>query len=172
MDFFGDVYFTLGSIMLPSNEQIRTILSSKDNFRLAIIGFSSIEQALNLLILEALSTTHKLELQKLSIELKLDLAIALRVLRKESKGLVKNLSKIRNYYAHSYKQEANFNTVSELKSYFSQAQRKMASTHFKNAITYTDTLCLAISIAYYEIEGSIKILKNQKIKKSKKKRCF
>jgi len=122
--------------MLPTDEQIRSLASTGDVFKFAVVGFSAIEAALEELISESLLTEHQVELKRLSVELKADLAIALGLFERDSKGLLMKLSKLRNFYAHQFTVGADYCSVAELKSSFGESQRALAREHFTNANTF------------------------------------
>ena len=82
--------------MKSSNEDIVHLIQTGDPFKISVLGFSAIEEALEQLIQEALPSPHKLETQRLSPIFKVDLAIGLGVFPHDFKGIVIKLSKIRN----------------------------------------------------------------------------
>lgn len=157
---FGGVQ---GGKVLPSQERVHTLIKTGDVFRYAIVGFSAIEAALDCLIVETLVTTHKLELRRLSAELKVDLAIGLGVLDKESKGLICRLSKIRNHYAHSLDSEGEYCSIDELKSCFSKRHRELSGEYFAGIETFMEAMRVSFVAVYYELLAAIEHRKESKI---------
>lgn len=148
--------------MLPTEEQIQNLVSTGDVFKYAIVGFSAIETALEELISESLLTSHRVELKRLSVELKADLSIALGLFDRDSKGLLLKLSKVRNFYAHEFTSGADYCSADELKSSFGEAQRSIAREYYANAKTFREALRVAFISAYYEIVGAIERVKAKK----------
>jgi hypothetical protein len=141
--------------MLPTNEKIVNLAHTGDVFRHAIVGFSIIEAALEELLAHALVSSHKVELSRMTVGLKVDLAIALGLLQVESKGLIMKLSKIRNHYAHEVEQNNEYCDYQEVKSCFSETQRSLAREHFDPINTFAGALRIAFVCAFYEIKGAI-----------------
>jgi hypothetical protein len=141
--------------MLPTNEEIQNLISTGDVFRYAVVGISAIELALEELISESLLTSHRVELTKLTIELKVDLSIGLGLLSRDSKGLLIKLSKIRNYYAHEFKTGTDYCPHEELKSCFSKVHRSIVGDYYAKADNFKETLRISFIAAYYELTNSI-----------------
>jgi len=141
--------------LLPTDEEIQGLAATSDVFRYAVVGFSAIETAVEELIAQALLTSHRVELQKMTFGLKLDLAIGLGLMHRDSKGLHTKLSKIRNSYAHEFKTGIDFCSAAELKSCFSDYQRSIAENHFNEASDFESTLRVAFVSAFYEIKDAI-----------------
>ena len=148
--------------MLLTLEQIQALSKTGDVFRYAVVGFSAVETALEELLIESLVTSHGVELSRLSVELKLDLAIGLGVIGRKSKPLMMKLSKVRNFYAHEFAVDAEYCPVAELKSCFSPRQRLLAGKYFAAADTFREGLRVAFITAYYDVVGAIDGLKKRK----------
>ncbi|MBM4038858.1 MAG: hypothetical protein FJ290_10115 [Planctomycetes bacterium] len=142
--------------MLPTDEDIQNLSAAGDAFKYAVVGFSAIELALDKLISCALPAAHQVELTRLSVGLKVDLAIALGLLPLESKGLLLKLAEIRNLYAHQFRPDAKLCSAAELKGCFGPAQRTLAGEHLDTATTFTETLRVAFVSAYYQLVARIR----------------
>ncbi|WP_017942550.1 MULTISPECIES: hypothetical protein [unclassified Thioalkalivibrio] len=151
--------------MLPTDEDIQRLSASGDPFKYAVVGFSAIELALEKLISNALPAAHRVELRKLSVGLKVDLAIALGLLTVESKGLLLKLNKIRNFYAHEFRSDVEPCTAAELKSCFGPSHRTLADEHLAGAATFTETLRVGFVSTYYELIGRIRWVQDRKAKR-------
>jgi hypothetical protein len=152
--------------MLPTDSEIKKLAQTGDVFRHAVVGFSAIEIALEELIAQALLSSHRVELGKLTFGFKVDLAIGLGLLHRDSKGLLIKLSKIRNHYAHEFKTGGEYCHPSELKSCFSESQRSIAEDHFEGATSFESILRVAFVSAFYEIRNAIARQQAMKIKRA------
>jgi hypothetical protein len=148
--------------MLPSQEQIHSLIKTGDAFKYAVVGFTAIEAAIDELILDSLHTSHQLELKRLSVDLKVDLLIGLGSLRRDSKGLLVKLSKARNYYAHEFVGTADYCKPQELVSCFGKHQRDLAKEHLEGVRSFRDALRVAFIAGYYDVVSGIERLKEIK----------
>jgi hypothetical protein len=151
--------------MLPSEEQIHSLIRTGDVFKYAVVGFTAIEAAIDELISDSLHTSHRLELKRLSTDLKVDLLLALGSLRKDSKGLLIKLSKARNYYAHEFVGAEDYCPPQELISCFGKHQRETAKEHIEAIQTFKDALRVSFITAYYDVLAGIERLKEIKRKR-------
>jgi hypothetical protein len=90
-----------GTMKLPSNDDLGAIIGSRDYLRTIIRGHQAVETMLDATISEALPKPHTLELARLSFGLKVDLAVALRIIPSESRACYVSINKIRNRFAHN-----------------------------------------------------------------------
>jgi hypothetical protein len=148
--------------MLPTEDEVHALVKTGDVFRYAIVGFSAIEAAFEELIVESLVTSHRLELRRISFELKVDFAIGLGVFPAQSKPLLTKLSKIRNYYAHEFSAQAEYCSPAELKSCFSAAQRSLAGDYYAGAETFREAMRVGFISAYYEALRSVEGVRAEK----------
>lgn len=148
--------------MLPTDDDIKRLSMTGDPFRYAVAGFAAIELALETLIAASMVRTHRVELKRLSVGLKVDLAIALGVLSLDSKGLVLQLSRVRNFYAHEFKIGKELCSAADLKACFGKRQRAFAEEHLDAARDFTETLRVAFIIAYYELVSAIQAIEHRK----------
>ena len=151
--------------MLPSEEQIHSLIRTGDVFKYAVVGFTAIEAAIDELISESLHTSHRLEVKRLSIDLKVDLLIALGSLRKDSKGLLIKLSKARNYYAHEFADAKDYCPLQELISCFGKHHRETAKENIETIRAFKDALRVSFITAYYDVLAGIERIKEIKRKK-------
>lgn len=148
--------------MLPTEEQIHSLIKTGDIFKYSVAGFSAIEAAIDVLVSESFHTSHRVELNRFSTELKVDLLIALGTLRKESKGLLVKLSKARNFYAHEFAGDVEYCPQQELISCFSKHHREMVREHIGDIQTFRDALKVSFIAAYYDIIAGIERLREFK----------
>lgn len=153
--------------MLPSQEQIHSLIKTGDVFKYAVVGFTAIEAAIDELISDSFHTNHRVEVTRLSTDLKVDLLIALGSLRKDSKGLINKLSKTRNYYAHEFVGANEYCQPQELISCFGKHQREMAKDHIEAIATFKDALRVSFITAYYDVIAGIERLKRIKREREK-----
>lgn len=154
--------------MKSSNEDIARLIQTGDPFKISVLGFSAIEEALEQLIQEALPSPHKLETQRLSPSFKVDLAIGLGVFPNDFKGIVIKLSKIRNACAHEFDLKVKPFKSSELVSAMSEEQRASISTKkFNDAEDYS-VLSFAVFTTYIEITSRITYFRQVRADRIKK----
>lgn len=84
---------------LPTDEEFRKASDAKEILNLVIRAHGELEIAIRVAIAEALAEPHELELERLSFPLKVDLAVALGVMRSAIRPLLLRLNKIRNDFA-------------------------------------------------------------------------
>ncbi|MDO8343946.1 MAG: hypothetical protein Q7T48_12145 [Cellvibrio sp.] len=151
---------------LPTNEEISNLIQSGDVFRISISGVSAIELALELLISESLLTSHRVELSRLSIDFKVDLSIGLGLLHSDSKGLLVKLSKIRNFYAHSFDIGVDFCPHTELRSCFSKSHRSFVGDRCDTASNFLEAVRISFIAAYHELVQLIEFQRLKRIQRS------
>ncbi|WP_141638598.1 hypothetical protein [Halomonas sp. KM-1] len=153
--------------MKSSNEDISHIIQTRDPFKISVLGFSAIEEALEQLIQEALPSPHKLETQRLSPSFKVDLAIGLGVFPHDFKGIVIKLSKIRNAYAHEFDLKVKPFKSSELVSAMPEEQRTSVST-IKNDDEDIQVLSFSVFTTYIEVTSRIKYFRQVRAERVRK----
>lgn len=88
------------NVELPARKALLEILNASDPLIQILRGHQAIDAALCAGIGEALAEPHALEITRMSFELKLDLAVALGVLRPEAWPAFRSINRIRNAFAH------------------------------------------------------------------------
>jgi hypothetical protein len=96
-----------------SNKELEALLTPEEPMLVIIKSHQLLESSLILAISESLPVRHQLELSRLSFPLKVDLAIALKMVALDSKPLWVFFNKLRNDFAH--KSEANLTPSVESK---------------------------------------------------------
>ena len=84
----------------PDRKTLLEILNAPDPLVQVVRGHQAIDAALCAAIGEALAEPHALEITRMSFDLKLDLAVALGVLRHEARPAFSSINRIRNAFAH------------------------------------------------------------------------
>lgn len=151
--------------MKSSNEDIALLIKTEDPFKISVLGFSAIEEALEQLIQEALPSAHKVETQRLSPSFKVDLAIGLGVFPHDFKGIVIKLSKIRNSYAHEFDLEVKPFKDSELIAAMSKEQRESVTEKEYIASSPCSILSFAVLTTYIEVTSRIAYFRQVRARK-------
>lgn len=86
---------------LPTDEQLQEFLNDEDPISFVIRGHQALEAAIISAINEALPMPHELEISRLSFNLKVDLAIALHIVRPEIRPILLAVNAVRNKFAHT-----------------------------------------------------------------------
>jgi hypothetical protein len=81
-------------------DEFAQLIGNEDPLSFVIRGHQATEAALVCLIATALPNPHQMELAKLSFQLKVDLAVALQLIRSESRPLFFAVNTVRNRFAH------------------------------------------------------------------------
>lgn len=146
-----------------SDEDFQKIIGNPDPVVISIRGQIAIESALTEVISHGLPEPHHLEVTRLTYPLKVDLAVALRGLRSESRPLFLKLNSIRNKFAHS--PAATFEDVvtQEIKSCMATHQREMVGEHFLSADTPKDALIIGTVAAFYEARSAAEGLRKKRV---------
>jgi hypothetical protein len=84
-----------------TNKEFDALVEEADEFTLAIKGHQAVMQVLDLAIGEALTSGHTLEIASLSAGLKIDLAVALGVVKEDDGPFLRKINTIRNTFAHA-----------------------------------------------------------------------
>lgn len=152
-------------MLRPTNEQFITILNALDLAVLSIRGHVAIESALSDVIVNALPDPHQLEIERLSFPLKVDLAIALKGLHKDSRPLFLKLNTIRNRFAHQATAELDESSARDLKNSMAIIHRKMVGDHFNTSNDSRSILRIATAAAFYESHGAADHLADKKLER-------
>ncbi|MDW1977336.1 hypothetical protein [Vibrio sp. Vb1980] len=124
------------------DDQIEQFLLLDDLMKISIIGFSIIESEIEKLISLGLGEGHKVEVKKMSVRIKIDLAIALGTFPHSYKGILGKLAYWRNEYAHKVYISSTPETINHIKSSLSSSQK--TALKLKNGYTDTEVLRYAI----------------------------
>ncbi|MDS1833522.1 hypothetical protein QX240_22645 [Vibrio vulnificus] len=124
------------------DDQIEQFLLLDDLMKISIIGFSIIESEIEKLINLGLGEDHQVEVKKMSVRIKVDLAIALGTFPHSYKGIFGKLADLRNEYAHKVYIGSIPMPLHHIKSSLSSSQH--AALKLKNSYTDTEVLRYAI----------------------------
>lgn len=151
----------------PTEDDFRAAHEAPDLHSMVVRTQSEVEVALRMVISEALEEPHRLELDKLTFPLKVDLAIALRAINPAMRPTFLKLNRIRNNFAHNAHAEFSEQAAKELRSTLPNSHRDKLHTNFDKAKTPRETLKVVFVIAYFEVLGAIERLQDRKSKKAK-----
>jgi hypothetical protein len=147
-----------------TGEEVDDLLKPDDTLTVAIRGHQAIEGLLNLAISEALPNPHTLEVQHVPLALKLDLAVALGIIRTEELPALAKFNSIRNKLVHDRtsmfgKSDARdfYNTWSKGLRYVAQMERSRPS------IEPIALLRLGVKVAYVFVEVTISNMRDDKM---------
>ena len=147
----------------PTHEQFIAILNAPDLAVLSIRGHIAIESVISDVIFQALPDPHHLEVERLSFPLKLDLAVALKALQKDSRPLFMKLNVIRNRFAHQATAHLDEATACDLKNSMSELHRKLVGDHFDTSNDPRHILRTAMAAAFYEAYMAAEHLAHKKL---------
>jgi hypothetical protein len=133
-----------------SDAEFLTIVNDDDFLCVTIRGHQAIDDALNAAISQALLEPHALEIERLTFALKIDLAVALRVIGIESRSLFVILNRVRNRFAH--RADAGFDSqhATELRNSFPLTQRAGLEQELAQ-LSPKELLRRGIAIAFLEV---------------------
>lgn len=149
--------------MLPSREQLLEILNASDCLTIVLRGQQAVERALDAAISEALPEPHALEIEKLSFALKSDLAVALRVIRADSRGALLALYRIRNRFAHRFDAAFGQKEAEDLGNALSAWQRHLLGREPSAYAEPRDLLRNAIAVLFVECTSAQSRLQEAKL---------
>jgi len=138
-----------------SAEEFQAIINSGDEFTLAVRGHLAVDSVLSELISSALPEPYEIEISRVSFPLKVDLAIALRVLRPDSRTLFLKSNSIRNRFAHEPKARVTEEGAKEIKAVMTDFHRRIAGAHFIAAETAYSTLRMGLAVAFFEARAAV-----------------
>jgi hypothetical protein len=147
----------------PTDAEFRAIVNGNDEAVISIRGHVAIEAALSEVIAQALPAAHEIELERISFPLKIDLAIALKAIRPESRPLLVVLNRVRNRFAHEASATLEESDFAEIRNSMSAIHRSVLRERFDSAKTPRDALRLGAVAAFYEARGVTERLVAQKI---------
>jgi|GEM_PF-4335771 len=152
-------------MLRPTNEQFIEITCTTDFAALSIKGHIAIDSALSDVILQTLPEPHVIEVERISFLLKVDLAIALRSMRQDSRPLFQKLNTIRNQFAHRANAQLDETMARELKNCISEHQGNILRLSDDSDLWKTprQILELCTAAAFYDVIHSLNILKFHKL---------
>jgi hypothetical protein len=149
--------------MLPSREQFLEILNAPDCLTIVVRGQQAVERALDAAISEALPAPHALEVEKLSFALKADLAVALRVIRADSRGALLALYRVRNRFAHRFDAAFEQKEAEDFGNALSGWQRHLLGREPSAYTEPRDLLRNAIAVLFVECTSAQRRLQEAKL---------
>ncbi len=149
--------------MLPSREQLLEILNAPDCLTIVLRGQQAVERALDAAISEALPEPHALEVEKLSFALKADLAVALRVIRTDSRGALLALYRIRNRFAHRIDAAFEQKEAEDFGNALSGWQRHLLGREPSGYAEPRDLLRNAVAVLFVECTSAQRRLQEAKL---------
>lgn len=135
---------------LPSEAEFRRAVDAVDVLNLVIRSHGELERALKVAISEALVDPHEIEMERMSFPLKVDLAVALGVIREDVRPLMIKLNRIRNTFAHDSRADFTDKEAAEVLGAFSPAHREGMRTHLDTAKSPREVLRIGFVLAFCE----------------------
>jgi hypothetical protein len=148
---------------LPTSDEFRQAADAVDPLVMVIRGHLFIDSVLNSAISEGLFEPHEIEIERFSFPLKLDLAIALGVLRKESRPIFLKLNRLRNEYAHKPDAIINEATAQEIVSSLTKYQRQLVKQFIDEAKRPREFLRIALTVAFFEAKHAAEMALERKL---------
>lgn len=145
------------------DEEFSEIVTAPDLLTLGVRGHSAIDLNLRRFLSESLPAAHEVELDRLSFSLKLDLAVALKGLRAESRPLFQRLNQLRNRLAHHPSATFTQKEADALIACFSEHQKELSRHHRTTHSSPLAAVKLAVVIGYFEVEGAVEGAINRRL---------
>jgi hypothetical protein len=146
-----------------TNEEFDDLLKSDDAFNIAIRGHQAIETLLNLAISEVLSSPHTLEVRRVPFGLKLDLAVALGIVRASEQPAFAKMNSIRNKFAHDSTTTFGEREARDFFNTWSDALRRSVDTKtFDPNLEPIEVLRRGIAVLHVFVELAISHMRDEK----------
>lgn len=142
-------------VTVANNAQIQTAI---------IMTNVVLENMLELAISEVLAERHYLELRRVPFPLKLDLAIALKLLPIESRPVYVKVNALRNRYAHDWKAELKDKDIEDLVHCLSDWQRQAFGISTEEGMVAEDKLRICFLVLYIELKSIISHIRDQAVR--------
>jgi len=146
-----------------THQQFLTLIGAPDILTIVLRGQQAVEGVLDAAISEALPEPHALEIEKLSFALKADLALALGVIRADSRGAFLALSRLRNRFAHSLTAEFEQREAADLENALSNWQRQLVGHEPFPLADPRNLLRRVIAVLFAECSGAQHRLQDAKL---------
>jgi hypothetical protein len=150
-------------IRLPTDDELLAAVNAPDLLTVAIRGHQCVEAALNQLLNAALTAPHEIEIKRVSFAPKVDLAIALGLLRVDSRALFLAVNRIRNQYAHDQQAQFDSNQSADVANAFSSYHRRVTGIDPAVPRAAREALEYAIGITFVEAQSSAERVHNEKV---------
>ena len=139
------------------------IMGTKDPLSLSIRGHAFIDSLLSKGISEILPFPHSVEIERTGFLLKVDLAIALGMIAKDSRAVFVTFNSIRNSFAHKSTTSFEIEDAKNLFNCLSKVQRHALSQKFSDYGKPRDVLKDCVAVMAIELEGVILRLRKDKL---------
>jgi hypothetical protein len=149
--------------MMLTKAQLLEVLNAPDTLAVVVRGHQAIESALNAAISEALPDPHALEIEKLTFALKSDLAVSLRVIRRDSRGAFLAFNRTRNRFAHHFDAAFTKKEAEDLGNTLSSWQRRVLGKAPSDYLEPRALLEKVVAVLYFECTGALRRLQQEKL---------
>jgi len=136
----------------PTLAQLRMALQNQDDpFAVIIRGHQGIEALLLHALCEVLTANH-VSLKRVTFLAKVDLAIALKLLRPTSRNLASYINAVRNRFAHEFGAKFTIKDTGQLLESFGPHQHHLSASSDLRSMTPSQLLAHACASLYIEID--------------------
>ena len=147
---------------IPSEQEFLEIINASDALSIIVRGHQVIEAVLNLAISEVLPEPHALEVSRLNFALKVDLAAALAIIPKDSRGAYLRINKIRNNFAHQLTALFGKDESRELYNVLSPHLRKVFGKEYDKFDDELDVVRHCIAVLYISLRTAVSHIRDGK----------
>jgi len=150
---------------LPLTEtELLAELSSNDPFVLVVRGHQFLESMMNLAVSEALPISHEVEVSRLTFPLKVDLAIALRVLPTECRVGYMKINRLRNRFAHDHTASLTRRAAREAYNALSVRMRDAFGRESDSIAEPSSLVRRCIQILFVVLEISVTSMRDERVR--------
>jgi len=135
----------------PTSSQLVALIGIEDPLLLAIRGHQAIDALLTTAITSALPDPHQVEVERLSFTLKVDLAVALKRIPQDCRGMFTALNRVRNRLTHDAAAALDEQTAAEIRSAYAAPQRESFSHLIDRPGAPVYTLQLLVGILFQQL---------------------
>jgi hypothetical protein len=148
---------------IPTNAEFLQVANLEDYLPLIIRVHQAIDTTLAAAISKGLPDPHGVEICRLSFNLKVDLAVALRIIRPDSRPVFVAVNRIRNAFAHQASATFGEKEATDLRNTLSPFQRYLLGNSFDNLADPLEILRQIVAILFIEGKTAMERLQEQKI---------
>lgn len=147
---------------LPNDDEFLRVVQASDELTLVIRCHQMIESFLNVAISEALPVPHILEVRKLPFALKIDLGVALGIVKGESRTTFIGVNNLRNNFAHSAEAQISKKRARDLFNGLSKFMRgALRNQPFEAFSAPRDFVGLVYTVLYGELKSAYRGLRER-----------
>jgi len=148
----------------PTEPELLKELSSKDAFVAVVRGHQFLESLMNLAISEALPVPHTVEVFRLTFPLKVDLAVALRVIPQECRAGYLKINTLRNRFAHDRTASLSRRAAREAYNALSVRMREAFGHESDSTAEPASLVRRCIQILFVVLEISVTSMRDERVR--------